>query len=176
MNAKFRQIVTNRVRPERFLLPGYDPDGSEKNTCRGLLAFSIFVSLIFFGRYSTARDKLYYENYETGEKFLWDGAVMTDFDQVLGWSLAGILVTAVICLSYIAARYSYLNKESKSIYLIRRLPARGEIFRRCAAVPLLRAALCLVWAFGLLVLYYLIYMIATPDQCLVPGQWAGIWR
>ena len=177
MINRLRQIIIQRVQPERFTLPGYDPDGSEKNTCYGFLALSVFVSLVFFvGRYSNARDKLYYKDYETGEKFLWDGAIMTDFDIVLGWSLAGVILTAVICLTYIFVRYNYLNKESKSIYLIRRLPSRGELFRRCAAVPLYMAAICLIWAFGLLVLYYLTYLTATPDQCLAPDQWAKIWR
>lgn len=165
------------MKNDRYILPGYDPENSEKNNFIGLLAFSVFISLVFFvGRYSNARDRLYYKDYETGEKFLWDGAVMTDFADVLGWSLAGFLLTAIVCLSYIGVRYTYLNKESKSIYLMRRLPQRGELFRRCAAVPLLRAAICLVFAFVLLLLYFAIYMIATPDQCLAPDQWAKIWR
>ena len=177
MVTELKEKIIKIVRPERLVLPGYDPDGSEKNTCYGFLAFSVFISLVFFvGRYSNARNKLYYTDYETGEKFLWDGAVMTDFADVLGWSLVGILLTAALCLYYIIVRYTYLHKESKSIYLMRRLPARGELFRRCAAVPFYRAAICLIWAFGLLVLYYATYMTATPDQCLTPDQWSKIWR
>lgn len=177
MISELKQKIIRKEYPERFTLPGYDPDDSEKNTCYGFLVFSVLVSLVFFiGRYSNARDRLYYKNYETGEKFLWEGAVMTDFAEVLGWSLRGLFITAAICLTYILVRYNYLNKESKSIYLIRRLPRRGELFRRCAAVPLCRAAICLICAFALLVLYYAVYMIATPDQCLAPDQWAKIWR
>ena len=174
---KLREKLIKKIRPERFGLPGYDPENREKNNFIGWLAFSVFISLVFFvGRYSNARDRLYYKDYETGEKFLWDGAIMTDFADVLGWSLAGLFLTAAICLSYIIIRYNYLNKESKSIYLMRRLPKRGELWRRCAAAPLLRAAICLVFAFVLLLLYFAIYMIATPDQCLAPDQWAKIWR
>ena len=38
------------------------------------------------------------------------------------------------------------------------------------------AALCLLAAFVVLLLYFGYYMIATPEQCLTPDQWQKIWR
>ena len=157
----------------RCLLPGYDYDG-EKTTFIIMMIMSGFCCLIYDFRYSTARDRLYY--WSGDDKVLNVQAVMPDFKDLLGWTLGGFLIAAIVCLMFIGVRYHYLHKESKSIYLIRRLPSRGELFRRCAAVPLYMAAICLIWAFCLLVLYYLTYMTATPDQCLAPDQWAKIWR
>ena len=157
----------------RCLLPGYDYE-SEKTTFIIMMIMSGFCCLIYDFRYSTARDRLYY--WSGDDKVLNVQAVMPDFKDLLGWTLGGFLIAAIVCLMFIGVRYHYLHKESKSIYLIRRLPSRGELFRRCAAVPLYMAAICLIWAFCLLVLYYLTYMTATPDQCLAPDQWAKIWR
>ncbi len=173
---RLREKLIKMIRPQRFELPGYDPKGDEKTTFYTLLALSFLLSLTFVFRYGMYRERLYYTNYETGEKFLWENAVMTDFDQVLSWSLAGFLLTAVVCLFYIGVRWNYLHKESKSIYLMRRLPQKGELFRRCAAVPLYRSAVCLVCAFAVLLLCFVIYIGATPAQCLAPDQWAKIWR
>lgn len=174
---KLREKLIKKIRPERFVLPGYDPEGKEKSNILWFLWFSALTGLFsFVVRYQDARDRLFYTDYETGKRFIWDGAVMTDFDEILSWSLAGFLLTAVICLVYIAVRYNYLNKESKSIYLIRRLPQRGELWRRCAVIPIARAVFCIVCAFALLLLCFIIYIGATPDQCLAPDQWAKIWR
>ena len=176
MVTKLKEKIIEIVRPERFQLPGYDPKGDEKTTFHVMLVMSILVSLIFIGRFSNAKDRLYYTDYETGKRFLWENAVMPDFEYILSWTLSGFFITAVICLIYIGVRYAYLHKESKSIYLMRRLPRRGEILRRCAAVPAWHALQCIIWAFGLLLVFFAIYMIATPSSCLTPDQWSKIWR
>ena len=157
----------------RCLLPGYDYDG-EKTTFIIMMIMSGFCCLIYDFRYSTARDRLYY--WSGDDKVLNVQAVMPDFKDLLGWTLGGFLIAAIVCLMFIGVRYHYLHKESKSIYLLRRLPSKGEIFRRCAVMPLAEAMVFLITAGLLLVFFFAIYMISTPDECLMPDQWSKIWR
>ena len=63
-----------------------------------------------------------------------------------------------------------------SIYLMRRLPDRWELHRRCLVFPFAGLVLCVAAAFLTVVLCYACYMIATPEICLTPGQWQKYWR
>ncbi len=57
----------------------------------------------------------------------------------------------------IAANYMTFYRESKSIYLMRRIPDRWELPRRCAAVPLIGLAAGLILTAILICLCNLIY-------------------
>ena len=111
--------MKNRLRC--LVLPGYDYTG-EKTTFIVMMILSGFMCLIYDNRYSRARERLFYWNAD--KKVLNVQAVMPDFADLLGWTLSGFLISAAICLIYIGIRYSYLHKESKSIYLMRRLPSK----------------------------------------------------
>lgn len=131
-------------------------------------------SLTFFIRYLNERGDLYYN--KLGRQVLWDGVVMPDFVQVLGDALGGFAVLAAGCVGFAVYCYLAHRQGSKSIYTMRRLPARWELHRRCLTLPAAGLAVCAVTAFVLLLLYYWIYMTATPAQCLTPGQWQKLWR
>ena len=82
----------------------------------------------------------------------------------------------IVTLSFISTHYSYHYRESKSIYLMRRLSDPWELHRRCLTLPVVGVGLALLVAFVLLMLYFAVYMGVTPEECLTPHQWQKIWR
>jgi amino acid transporter len=100
---------------------------------------------------------------------------MTDFYAILGGALYGFLILALCMPALILYHYAYHYQGSKNIYLMRRLPNRWELHKRCVTLPLLAALICLLSVLVLLCIYLGIYMTATPRECLTPGQWQKIW-
>ena len=66
-------------------------------------------------------------------------------------------------------------RGAKSIYLMRRLPDRWELARRCLAIPLLTVACALLLVVILLPAFYGIYLHLTPEDALRPGQLDKLW-
>jgi hypothetical protein len=161
-----------RVDFSRHAPPGLDLKPETRLFGWGLVLSALF-SLQFFARFADAREKLYWKNGPWRE--LIEGAVMPDFAQLLGPSLAGFWVLAACLAALIVVHYAYHYHASRSIYLMRRLPSRWELHRRCLTLPLAGVVLCLAAAFVALVVFYLVYMTFTPDICLAPGQWQKIW-
>lgn len=124
-------------------------------------------------RYFNAHSNLY--GYEGTKRVLLTDAVMPDMGTLIGSALVGFLIIALCMLAMIVYHYAYHLQDSKSIYLMRRLPNRWELHRRCLTLPLLAIVICLLVAVILLLIYYGIYTIATPGECLTPHQWQKIW-
>ncbi len=139
---------------------------------------STLYSMLFLTRYARERRALF-DPYGTGS--LIDGAVMPDFHLLLGLQsteeniLIGFAISAVIMLSFIIFRYMYYRQGSKSIYLMKRLPARFEIHKRALVLPITAAFCFAAAAFFVILLYFAIYMLATPNACIQPGQWGRLW-
>ncbi len=53
--------------------------------------------------------------------------------------------------------YLYFYRETRSIYVMRRLPRRGVVFKSCVQGPLIEAGTVLASAVSLYLLYYLNY-------------------
>ncbi len=157
----------------RFAPPGQDTRPL-KWTLIAALAIALLWSFLFFDRLQEAVYSLY-EN-PSLSKAVRPGAVMPDYVLVLGNSLWGFGVAALVTASFAFTNYAYFTSGAKPIYLMRRLPRRFELLRRCTALPLAAAAVCGLCALALLHLYLLIYLAATPEGCLAPGQWAKLWR
>jgi len=156
-----------------FTPPGIDAGRELRGFLTGLVVAGI-LSLNFFQRFSKAKALLYH--IQGTKEVLREGAVMTNFSVVLGGSLNRFGFLCVLLLGVLVWHYLYYWQGSKSIYLMKRLPSGMEIHKRAWTLPLLAIAITLVTAFALLLLYYEIYMIATPEQCITPGQWQSIWR
>lgn len=147
---------------------------TERNVFLGVGAGAVLYSFGFLLRYTEARALLYTQ--ESGVSLLRAGAVMEDFAPLLDRALLGFAVQALCMVVFGVYHYVYHNQGSKSMYLMRRLPNRWELHRRCLTLPLLGILASVVLALLLLVLYYEIYMRCTPEQCLTPGQWQKIWN
>lgn len=137
-----------------------------------VLAF--VVSLIYFFRLSKNIQALY--EYDGTEKVLIVSADMPDFVEILGAFLTGFLLMALCMMAMILFRYGYHHQHSKSIYLMKRLPNRFELHKRCLSLPIVTAVLCILLLVTLFFIYYGIYFIATPKECLTPNQWQKIWE
>ncbi|NLW16480.1 MAG: hypothetical protein GX033_02315 [Firmicutes bacterium] len=154
------------------LPPGVDLE-RELAWFEGGIFVSLLYSLRFLIRYANEYQSLFLWN--GSEKVLNTNAVMPDFVQILGGSLSGFLVLALCMAATAAYHYSYHFQGSKSIYLMKRLPNRWELPRRCLTLPVLGIITCLCIALLLLLIYYAVYMLFTPRACLAPQQWHKIW-
>ena len=120
------------------------PPGAKFKRDLGLLAlwFALFVLLgsflIFVIRYENARERLYED--VLGRRLLRSGAQIDPLAEILSGTFRLAVVYGILTFVNIAANYMTFYRESKSIYLMRRIPDRWELPRRCAAVPLIGLA------------------------------------
>lgn len=135
---------------------------------------SVFWSFSFVAKLTNSYNNLF--RTVRDQRVLREGAIMPDFVELMRYSLIGFLVLAAAMAVICVYNYAYHRQGSKSIYLMRRLPDRLELHKRCLTLPLISILLCTVAALILLCIYYWIYMAVTPEQCLTPGQWQKIWR
>lgn len=159
----------------RHAPPGY-PLKTELQFYFTYLIIQVSVNLfLFISSYSNARSNLYWINGTT--RTLKADVMMADLPEVLeGTCMEFFLVLALCTALFAAFHYTYHRQGSKSIYLMRRLPNRRELHRRCLTLPLAGLALCALSALLLLLLFYAVYMSFTPEQCLPPHQWQKLWR
>ena len=160
---------------ERNLPPGY----RYKNELA--LSLAVFISgalnsiLGYFREYSAARRSLYI--FMVADSILDESRVMPDFIHILGDRLNILFILAALAFIIPSAiHYAYHHTGSKSIYLMRRLPKRSELHRRCLLIPLIYALVYVFVAAALLLIYYAVYIHRTPQACLTPNQWQKIWR
>ena len=62
--------------------------------------------------------------------------------------------------------YDYHKKSTKSIYLMRRLPDKWELHRRCWGRPVIHCILSLLAVAAMTLVYFLLYLTLTPWECL----------
>ena len=138
------------------------------------LVGAVLWSMGFLFRYSSARNRLFYTN-DGVDKYLKSEAMMPEFDYLMGSALLGVWVTLLILLICIVLNYHSFHQGSKSIYLMKRLPDPMELHRRCILLPVLGMAGCLAVREILVIVYFAVYMLATPEGCLPPDQWQKLW-
>lgn len=158
----------------RLVPAGIDAVQEGKWILAGLGGSAGFSFLLFIVRCCRARGNLF--TMRLGKRVLIEGAVMAEFKDVLGIAFAGFAVLSIAILGLAAYHYFYHRIGSRSIYLMRRLPDKSELHRRCLALPAGGIVCCACAGFLLLCIYYWIYIAMTPEQCLVPGQWQALWR
>lgn len=144
---------------------GHSPKGELKAFSWGA-AISLIWSFGYINNFRGCLSRLYEYNPYTKEKILIQGAVMPDFGSVLGNSLIGFFITAAIMLILTAVHYEWHKTGSKSIYTMKRLPQKGEFLKRCATLPLATAAISILTAMLLKLIYFAVYIAFTPKQCL----------
>lgn len=159
-------------------LSRYAPLGMSLKTelalfCGGL-SYSILFSLLFLQHYMDARSDLY--DWHLDKCQLVPGAVMPDFVTLLDDDFHGFLIVGLGMLGFVAYHYFYHYQESKSVYLMRRLPDKMEWHRRCLTLPFGAILICVLTVLLLLVIFFAVYMFCTPQECLTPGQWQKLWQ
>ncbi len=156
---------------------GWTPLGipwqGERSLLTAGMVVSALISLTFCARFMDRYHSLY-EMTETG-RVLIPGAQMESFASLMSGVLLGFLIMALAMIPLAAYHYGYHFQGSKSIYLMRRLPSKHELARRCLTVPVLGVLLAAAAAFLLVCIYYLMYIVITPEPALAPGQWQQFW-
>ncbi len=166
----FYEMLDARVRTrwrafcDRYTPPGFNV-GAEKTVFLVGWVLSFLYSLKFVFHYIVALEQLY-RPLNTGGRRLIPGAVITDFYDVFRHAWGGFWILLVVMLIYGIFHYTYFTTDTKSIYLMRRLPDRLERYRRVVTLTLVWVLLCVLSAVLCFVFSYLIYRFATPDECL----------
>ena len=163
-----------RTKLEKLLPPGFDLEAELKWIAWGL-GLSFFYSLGFLFRYGSAISALYYYdgNYN---KILNEQSYMRPFSQLFGSTTSGFLLVAICMIGLAAYHYAYHYQGSKSIYLMRRLPDRLDLWRRCLTLPLLAILVCAVCVSILTAIYYAVYLGFTPKMYLVRESFSSLIR
>lgn len=127
----------------------------------GAMACSI---LPFLCRYCSARSRLW--GYYNGKYGRMPGYMMMRFPELMQGLLWG---PGVACLLYAilgAVFYGYHYQGSRSVYTMRRLPDKWELWRRCLTAPGLFLALTVAASLVLTGIYYLVWRYCTPLDAL----------
>ena len=126
---------------------------------------------LFMSRFTPALDDLYQRAYGQ-EPVLIPGKLVPPYPQVLGNALLGFGLVALCLILLPIGHFLWHRWGSRSDYLMRRLPRRQELAKRCvtgSALLLVITALTGLVMFGLLFLWY---QAATPAGHLPPDMWA----
>lgn len=133
-----------------------------------VLLTALVMSMEFFIRLFDALDALY-DTRGFGTQVvrtLKAGAVMVPFSAVVKDRFMLVPFFWVFMGLEVWDCYDYHRKATKSIYLMRRLPDKWELHRRCWGRPLIYCILSLLAVAGMTVLYFLAYLVFTPWECL----------
>ena len=140
-------------------------DGQKrKEQMTWLLICGIVYSLVFVLRYSSARSGLW--GYQNGKHQRIPGRMMLEFGELMDGVFLPMAIIAVGFVIVAALFYLYHYQGCRSIYTMRRLPNKRELWRRCLTLPVAFLVLSGLATLVLLGLYYLLWRFATPIDAL----------
>ncbi|MDE6924287.1 MAG: hypothetical protein K2P59_03360 [Acetatifactor sp.] len=152
--------------PGEFLPPGYEFT-EERNVAGCLLGLGMALSLHFFVSLREAVEELYYMDRIRG-RIPKPGVTAVPFLELV-WGYAGLFLPLYLFLAgMMVYHYLYYYRETKSIYLMRRLPLRGVLWKSCVQIPLLGMGAGAVAMLMLFLLYYGSYLLLVPAEA-IPG-------
>ena len=155
------------------LPPGMSPAEEQRFVKIGLV-LSGLISFLDVIVYFTELSNLY--QYRAGRRILDVTREMPDFAEIFQRFPIGFAILMLCMLGFVVYHYAYYYRGSKSIYLMKRLPDRMELHRRCLTLPAAGLLICGLTALLTVVLCYGIYIYFTPEECLSPHQWEMFWR
>ena len=119
-------------------------------------------AVLFFGTLLiTIISLLYFSDLSTVVGSNEENIVIPKFIDLAGKYLGLYLIEILALISFIGIHYSYHFKESKSIYLMKRLPVKGELIKRCITMPIVFSIIVLIIALIICVIYYAVYIYFT---------------
>ena len=148
---------------EKYVPLGLDVTSVLREYVVGMIIL-VFQGMVFLWRYMEARSVLY-EHY-AGKLVLMEDAKIKDFESLTKGFLLYAILLGVMILIRVIYHYMYHYQGSKMIYLMKRLPDKWELHRRCLTFPIAGAVIWALWGLILRMIYFAIYMLCTPSQCL----------
>ena len=94
------------------------------------------------------------------------GAVIRPFSSLIQSSLNFFPLFWLFMLWEVIDCYRYHRRDTKSIYLMRRLPDKWELHRRCWGRPLIWVGRSILLAAATLLFCFAVYLVFTPKECL----------
>ena len=161
-------------------LQTHTPPGTDfrKDLVEGAVLASVITLIFFFvflAEYMNMRNGLFETDYK-GRLLpqLKPGAVMADIRLLLRGKLAGMILMAIYCVVRAVLYYRSFFAESKSIYLMKRLPDKNETLKRSISLPAIVLVLTILFSLLLLGGCTAVYFLATPKICLPTFRGLGI--
>lgn len=158
---------------DRYFPVGYNWERELDWLTAGFTCSTIYALILYSVRYSTALESLYQD---PEKKIFYTGAVMADFSQLARGCMLGFLIIIAATVFCVITHYNYHYQGSKSIYLMKRLPAHNELWRRCLIAPIITAILAVIASLLLTLLLFGMYHLTVPEEISSPGQWQKFWR
>lgn len=167
MNMNLKQNITN-----------YAPVGADiRSELAGygiMLLFIFAISSSFLFSYANALDNLY--GYHYGRRILLSDAMMPNINELMKHSFSGIWGLLVDCIVMVCSHYRSFYHDSKSIYVMKRIPHGSELHRRCLTLPLFGFLAGILFTAILIGIYVFAYYHMTPVQCLPEYTPLDLWR
>lgn len=163
--------MTRRTRKpipwDKLAPPGVDGRRAGRNTIILVATWGICMLLLLRMEYNTILSTV-----QRHMMFGYDWQA-DPFDDRLQPPFLFLLQGASIFFGIIANNYLSYYRESRGVYLMRRVPDRWELHRRALTLPLLGLAALLVLFAGLIVGLFLMYQFCYPPQYLPPYRDQG---
>ena len=145
------------------------PPGSNVKTAKtvGILTLTLFIlsSFVYLYNFLDAYEHLFY--YAGESKFVHQGAKMPLFGELFRGRFFIIYLALCFAIAMSIANFKSFTVFSKSIYVMKRVPDKYELLRRCIGGPLLFLVCVLLIFLLFTVFYYLLYMHVPPRECIV---------
>ena len=147
--------------------PGYEYDREIRMIVVWLIAsivYSLRYLTCYYGEY---QDLFIYVNVSgVPQRILAEGRKIAPFRDILGYHLYGLVIAVIFLLVFAVLHYCYYFQDSRSIFLVRRLPDRWYVIRTCIVAPAVGILVSLLCMVSLWLIYYEVYMLMTPKECL----------
>ena len=161
---RYKSHVSIAQKWQKQIPPGADAQKEMLCFFGGMLLAFLF-STAFFIRYLASYRKLFHTVNQV--RVMKGNAVMTSFSALtegVYWGFGVLILCQVALVLYHVACFHTGN--SKSMYLMRRLPDRWAFLRYVLTVPIITVSVSILGASLLHLLYALFYYVCTPNVCL----------
>ena len=148
---------------EEYFPPGYEHE-KERTAAMVLLGTAGMLSLQYFMRLNDAVNSLYYIDKNLG-KTIKEGVAADPFLHLV-WAYGGLFLPFFLFLVIMTVNhYAYYYRDTKSFYLMKRLPKRGVMMKSCVQAPLFGIMTGVALLVILCLIYYGAYLLAIPKEC-----------
>ncbi len=156
-------MLRRDIIPRKYFPPGYDYE-RETNITLFLFGTGTALSLQYYWKLYRAVDALY--THKNGKLLLSEYAMAPPFGHLVSSHWMFFAPFFLFLLAAMLHHYMYYCSAGNCLYLMRRLPKRGALFKSCVQAPLLSMGAGTVLLVFLHLIYYIIYLIMIPGECL----------
>lgn len=139
-----------------------------------MFGFCIGGELSFFILFWNKHAELY--DTHAGIRILHPGRLMPTLTSLVSGLLLWFWVLAFGCIGLAILHYASFYRESRSIYVMKRVPSRAELHVRCLTFPVLTIVIALIVSYVLFRICVWYYFRHTPEPCIPDHVIPSFWR